>query len=79
MESFVNFHFLETTLSVQGDRQIFVGEAMYDDNSDASSRQLSWVISRMDYIANKVGVKWAASVSRFLKGEFRVYYDLGRS
>ena len=65
--------------SPDGSRLIFVDRPLYTDLFNQTSTQLAWVIERMDYIANKVGVNWAAMMNSFLKGQKRVYYDIGRS
>jgi hypothetical protein len=62
-----------------GSRMIFVDQPLHTDLFNQTSTQLAWVIEKMDYIANKVGVNWAATMSSFLKGQKRVYYDIGRS
>ena len=58
---------------------ILVDEPLHTDLFNATSSQLAWVIERMDYIAKKVGVKWAAAINKLLKGETKIYYDIGRS
>ena len=62
-----------------GSRMIIVDEPLHTDLFNQTSTQLAWVIERMDYIAKKVGVKWAAAMNKFLKGETKIYYDIGRS
>ena len=58
---------------------ILVDQPLHLDLFNQTSTQLAWVIERMDYIAQKVGIRWAASMSKFLKGETKIYYDIGRS
>jgi hypothetical protein len=62
-----------------GSRMIFADQPLHTDLFNQTSTQLAWVIEKMDYIANKVGVNWAATMSSFLKGQKKVYYDIGRS
>lgn len=69
----------EPSESPGGGRMILVDEPLHTDLFSQSSTQLAWIIERLDYIADKVGFKWATAISRFLKGESKIYYDLGRS
>ena len=62
-----------------GRRMIVVDRPLHLDLFNRASTQLAWVIERMDYIANKVGITWAAAMSQFLKGESKVMYDLSTS
>lgn len=68
-----------TTITADGRRLVFVTEVVHLNTSDPTSAQLAYIIDRMDYMANVVGLRRAAEVGHFLKGERRVYYDLGRS
>ena len=58
---------------------ILVDQPLHEILFDQTSMQLAWIVERVDYIAEKVGIKWANAISRFLKGEKKIYYDLGRS
>jgi len=69
----------EPTLTPGGSRMILVDRPLHTDPLNQTSTQLAWIIERVDYIAQKIGIKWACAVGRFLRGECRVYYDLGRS
>ena len=69
----------EPITSPGGSRIILVDQPLHLDLFNQTSTQLAWVIERLDYIANKIGVNWAVAVSRFLKGEKRIYFDIGRS
>ena len=69
----------EPTVSPGGSRMILVDEPLHTDLFNQTSTQLAWIIERIDYINEKVGVKWAGSIGKFLKGECKIYYDLGRS
>ena len=69
----------EPTFTPGGSRMILVDQPLHTDLFNQTSTQLAWVIERMDYIANKVGVNWAAAMNKFLKGQTKVYYDIGRS
>jgi hypothetical protein len=62
-----------------GSRVIMLDRPLHIDQFNQVSTQLAWVIARLDYIANTVGIQWALVKSRLLKGESRVYYDLSRS
>lgn len=66
-------------LTADGRRVVFVAEALHRDESNATSAQLAYIIDKVDYIANEIDLRRAAEVGSFLKGERRVYYDLGRS
>ena len=69
----------EPVVTPGGSRMILANEAMHDNLFNRTSTQLAWIIEHLDYIAGKVGVKYAASIGRLLKGESNIYYDLGRS
>ena len=69
----------EPIVTPGGSRMILVDEPLHLDVFDQTSMQLAWIIERLDYIANKVGIKWAAQMSRTLRGEKKIYYDLDRS
>ncbi|TKA83380.1 hypothetical protein B0A55_01013 [Friedmanniomyces simplex] len=68
----------EPSVSPGGSRIILLDEPLHTDPSTEASVQLAGVIERIDYI-NGLGIQWAASVSKILRGECRVCYDLGRS
>ncbi|TKA83385.1 hypothetical protein B0A55_01010 [Friedmanniomyces simplex] len=68
----------EPSVSPGGSRIILVDEPLHTDPFTEASVQLAGVIERIDHI-NGLGIQWAASVSKILRGECRVYYDLGRS
>lgn len=69
----------ESTVSPGGRRLIHVDRPLHLNPFNQSSTQLAWIIGRIDYIAEKVGVRWASTVNSFLKGESGVYYELCRS
>lgn len=69
----------ETTVSPGGRRLIRVDQPLHLDPFNQTSTQLAWIIGRIDYIAEKVGVRWAGTVSSFLKGEAEVWFDVSRS
>lgn len=69
----------EPLSSPGGTRMIQVSEPVHLDILDQSSTQLAWIIERLDYIANKVGIGWANHMSSFLTGKCKLYFDLGRS
>ena len=69
----------EPIVTPGGSRMILVDEPLHLDLFNQTSTQLAWVIERMDYIGDKIGIKWANAMSRFLKGESKITYDLGRS
>ncbi|CAK4032487.1 Hypothetical predicted protein [Lecanosticta acicola] len=41
--------------------------------------QLEWVVERIDYLAQRVGIGSAAGFSRFLRGQGCVFFDIARS
>ena len=69
----------EPTVSPGGSHTILVSEPLHTDPLNHSSTQLAGVIARLDYIEKRIGIRWAASVSRFLRGQTRIFYDLGRT
>ena len=69
----------EPTVTPGGSRMILVDEPLHTDLFNQTSTQLAWIIERMDYMAQKIGIRWAGAMSKFLKGESKIYYDLGRS
>lgn len=69
----------EPSMSPGCSKIIHIKDSLHLDPFNPSSTQLAWIIGKLDYIADKVGVKWATATSRFLKGKGQVYYDLGRS
>lgn len=69
----------EPIASPGGSRIIFADAPLHTDLLNQKSVQLAWIIERVDYIAQKIGIKWADAVSSFLRGESKIYYDLGRS
>lgn len=62
-----------------GRRLIHIDRALHLDAFNQTSTQLAWIIGRIDYVAEKVGIRWASTVSSFLKGEADVYYEICRS
>ncbi|KAK0920760.1 hypothetical protein LTR57_009433 [Friedmanniomyces endolithicus] len=68
----------EPSVSPGGSRIIFVDESLHAAPSNEASIQLAWIIERLDYISGQ-GIRWAFSFSKLLKGQSRVYYDVGRS
>lgn len=69
----------EPVTSPGGSRMIYIDRPFHTDLFNQTSTQLAWVIERMDYIANKIGINWAAALNKTLKGEKNVWFDLGRS
>lgn len=69
----------ECTVSPGGGRLVTVDRPLHLDPFDQTSTHLGWIIGRVDYIAEKIGVRWAGTISSFLKGETGVHYDLARS
>lgn len=69
----------ETTVSPGGRRLIRVDRPLHLDPFNQTSTQLAWIIGRIEYIAEKVGVRWAGTVTRFLRGEAGVWFDVSRS
>jgi hypothetical protein len=69
----------EPQVSPGGTRMIVLDEPLHLDLFNPVSTQLAWVVARMDYIAEKIGIKWAAFKSRLLSGQSKVYFDLPRS
>ena len=69
----------EPLVSPGGTRTIQINEPVHLDLFDQSSAQLAWIIERLDYVANKVGIGWANNMSSFLAGKCNLYFDLGRS
>lgn len=67
------------TVSPGGSRMILLDEPFHGNLFDEASNQLTWIIARLDYIADNVGVRWAAVISKVLKGDCKVFYDLARS
>ncbi len=68
----------EASVSPGGSRMIFVDEALHARTPNEASIQLAWVIERLDHIG-ALGIRWAFSFSKLLRGHSRVYYDVGRS
>lgn len=66
-------------VSPGGNRMILVDQPLHGNLFDEASIQLSWIIERLEYISHRLGVRWGSHMARFLKGENKVYYDLGRS
>jgi len=62
-----------------GSRMILVDRPLHLDSVDETSTQLAWVIGRLDFIDQRIGVKWAAAVNRWLRGEDGSFYNLSRS
>lgn len=69
----------ETTSSPGGGRLISLDRPWHLDPYNQASTQLAWVIQKIDYIAEKVGIRAAKSFSDWLKGDDHAYYDVGRS
>ena len=69
----------EPIVSPGGSRMLLVDEPLHLDHFNQTSTQLAWIVDRVDYIADKIGIKWAHAVGKLLKGENKIYYDLGRS
>lgn len=69
----------EPIVGPDGSRMILVDEPLHLNLFDQTAIQLAWIIERLDYIAAGVGIRWAAQMSRLLKGESKTYYDLGSS
>lgn len=42
----------------------------------AAAAQATWIMNRLDYISNKVGLKWADGVASVLRGDFSIHPDV---
>ena len=62
-----------------GSRTILVDGPLHLDRFDERSTQLAWVIARLDWIAEKVGIRWAAATAKWLRGDESTVYDVPRS
>lgn len=62
-----------------GSRVIMVDQSLHLDPVNQYSTQLAWLIQRVDYTADKIGIGWAAPIGKFLRGQCKIFYDLGRS
>lgn len=69
----------ETTISPEGNRLILLDRPYHLDPYNQTSTQLAWVVQKVDYLHEKVGIRAARSFSEWLKGEDSEYFDLGRS
>ena len=69
----------EPAISPGGTRLILLNEPRHIDPFNQTSTQLAWLIDRTDYISDRIGIQWATAMSKFLKGGYHLYYDLGRS
>ncbi|KAF2171200.1 hypothetical protein M409DRAFT_63572 [Zasmidium cellare ATCC 36951] len=69
----------EITISPEGGRLILLDRPYHLDPYNQTSTQLAWVIQKVDYLAEKVGIRAARSFSEWLRGEDSEYFDLGRS
>lgn len=69
----------ELTISPGGGRLILLDRPYHLDPYNQTSTQLAWIIQKVDYIAEKVGIRCAKSHSEWLKGGDDEYFDLGRS
>lgn len=69
----------EPIVSPGGNRTILVNQPLHLDLFNPASSQLAWIVARLDYIGDKIGIRWAGAMSRLLRGESNVYYDLSRS
>lgn len=69
----------EPATGSDGGRVVHINQPLHLDPFDQTSTHLAWLIGRVDYVAEKVGVRWASTVGSFLKGQTSVYYDLSRS
>lgn len=65
--------------SAGGSRVIQVDQSFHLNPKNQFSTQLSWLIQRFDYIADEIGVGWAVPMTKFLSGQGKMFYDLGRS
>ncbi|KAK5126023.1 hypothetical protein LTR85_011378 [Meristemomyces frigidus] len=41
-----------------------------------ATAQAAWIIGRLDYISEHVGLRWASGIAAVLKGDFRIHEDL---
>lgn len=69
----------ESTVSPSGSRLIHCNRALHLDPFNSSSTQLAWMVGRMDFISQTIGVRWAGAGSSFVKGNTDLCYDLCRS
>ncbi|KAK5115248.1 hypothetical protein LTR62_001448 [Meristemomyces frigidus] len=42
----------------------------------AASAQAAWLLSRLDYIADHIGLRWASGIAAALRGDFTMHTDL---
>ena len=42
-----------------------------ESNTSAAFAQVAWIIGRLEFIANNVGLRWARGVAATLRGDFR--------
>lgn len=68
-----------TFITSGGSRMISVDRPLHLDTSNPLSMQLAWIIDRLDYLTNNIGIKWAGTKRKDLCGETEVYFDLSRS
>lgn len=69
----------ELTISPEGGRLILLDRPYHLDPYNQTSTQLAWIIQKVDYIAEKVGIRCAKSHSEWLQGGDDEYFDIGRS
>lgn len=69
----------EPIVSPGGSRMIVIDKTFHLDLFNSASTQLAWIIARLDYIGQKVGIQWACAMSKLLSGGCNAYYDLSRS
>jgi hypothetical protein len=69
----------ESITAPDGGRMIIVDEPLHFDPANESSTQLAWIIERVTYLGHKIGIGWAMAAKKFLCGERKIYYHLGRS
>ncbi|KAK5170472.1 uncharacterized protein LTR77_005060 [Saxophila tyrrhenica] len=70
---------VQPVLTPEGSRVILLDRPLHLNLFDQRSTQLAWVIDRLDFISGKIGIKWAAAWSRWLRGEDSISYDTARS
>jgi hypothetical protein len=72
-------HLTEPLVTPGGNRLLWLDQPLHLDSFNESSAHLAWIVNRLDYLADTVGINWAAATSRLFSGGAKVYFDLGRS
>ncbi|KAK4552033.1 hypothetical protein LTR86_010710 [Recurvomyces mirabilis] len=51
-------------------------EVIKQSPQSAAAAQAAWLLSRLDYISNSVGLRWASGIASALRGDFTLHSDL---